>query len=260
VRPATVARGACLLAVAIVLSIAPSAQALTRQTVKLSVSLTPERLGAGTTIGFAFTVTTPRGHLPSPLVGLDLRYPANIGVITSGLGLANCERTVLESAGPAGCPPNSQMGEGSAVVEIPIGPKTISETGRITTWMGPIQNGHLGLLFYAYGEAPVLAQLIFPSEVVAAPAPFGGSLNTQIPVIPSLPEAPDLAIVQMRFAIGPKDITYYRQEHGQTVAYQPDGLRLPHSCPRGGFPFAASFAFLDGTHAMAHAKVACPSR
>jgi hypothetical protein len=260
VRPTTLARGACLLACAILLAMAPSAWALPQPTVKLSVSLTPEKLGGGTTIGFDFTVHTPPGHAPSPLVGLDLLYPANIGVITSGLGLTNCERSVLEASGPAGCPANSQMGQGSALVEIPIGPKTIIETGLVTTWMGPIQNGHLGLLFYAYGEAPVLAQLIFPSMVVNARAPFGGSLNTQIPVIPSLPEAPDLAIVQMSFDIGPRNITYYKQEHGQTIAYQPNGVRLPRSCPRGGFPFAASFAFLDGAHTTAHTKVACPRR
>ncbi|HYM54184.1 MAG TPA: hypothetical protein VES97_02395, partial [Solirubrobacteraceae bacterium] len=128
------------------------------------------------------------------------------------------------------------------------------------TWMAPVQNGRLGLLFYADGEGPVYAQLIFPALILEAPAPFGGRLETQIPVIPSLPEAPNAAVVQMRSTIGPKNITYYQRSHGRTIAYHPNGLLLPSSCPRGGFPFAASFAFLDGTHASARTSVPCPAR
>ena len=33
---------------------------------------------------------------------------------------------------------------------------------------------------------------------------------------------------------------------------------VPRSCPAGGFPFAASFAFADGSSASASATVACP--
>jgi hypothetical protein len=120
-------------------------------------------------------------------------------------------------------------------------------------------HGHLGLLFYAQGTSPISAQLIFTSLILEAPAPFGGSLNTRIPVIPSLPEAPDAAVVQMRSTIGPMNITYYQRSHGKRIAYQPNGIVLPNNCPRRGFPFAATFAFLDGTHASSHTTVPCPT-
>jgi hypothetical protein len=228
------------------------------QSVRLAVGLTPERLGSGTTIDFSFRIATPHGRVPPPLTAIDLLYPANIGLITSGLGIATCEPAALEALGPEGCPADSLMGYGSALVEIPIGPEIIQETGRITTWMAPIQNGHLGLLFYAEGNEPVSAQLIFTSRVLAAPTPYGGRLDTNIPLIPGLPAAPNPAVVQMNSTIGPMHITYYERSHGRTIAYHPDGVRLPRACPHGGFPFAATFAFLDGSHTSAHTTVPCP--
>lgn len=227
---------------------------------KLSVGLHPERLGAGTTIEFGFKVDVQRGQAPSPLSAVDLFYPANIGLVTSGLGLSSCAPATLELLGPEGCPADALMGRGSAVVEIPLGRHTISETGEITTWMGPLQNGRLSLLFFAEGRAPVFAQLIFPGLVLDASAPFGGRLATQIPEIPSFPEAPDAAIVQMHATIGPKGITYFQRVGHRRVGYQPNGIVLPKRCPRGGFVFAATFAFFDGSHARARAVVPCPSR
>jgi len=230
------------------------------QSVKLSVGLNPEHLGGGTTIEFGFRVAIPRGQAPSPLSAVDLLYPANIGLVTSGLGLATCAPATLEANGPEGCPANALMGRGSAVVEIPLGRHTITETGEITTWMGPLQNGRLSLLFFAEGRAPVSAQLIFPGLVLDASAPFGGRLATQIPEIPSFPEAPDAAIVKMQATIGPKGIVYFQHVGHRRVGYQPNGIVLPKRCPRGGFAFAAGFAFLDGSHAHARATVPCPGQ
>jgi hypothetical protein len=115
------------------------------------------------------------------------------------------------------------------------------------------------LLFLAQGEAPVSAQLIFTSLILTAPTPFGGSLATTVPIVPSLPEAPDVAVTQLHSTLGPMHITYYQRFRGKTTAYHPKGIRLPDRCPHGGFPFAAEFSFLDGTHATAHTTVPCPT-
>jgi hypothetical protein len=246
----------CLLAPAVVLSTWLTAPAPAAPSVKLEVSLTPERLGAGTTIAFAFQIAAAAGEVPSPLRNVDLLYPANLGLITSGLGLSTCSRAQLEAAGA--CPPDSLMGYGSALAEIPIGPSIIRESAQVTTWMAPVKDGHLGLLFLAQGEEPVQAELIFTSLILNAPNPFGGSLTTTIPVIPSFPEAPDVSVTQLRTTLGPMHIVYYQRFHGKTTAYHPQGIRLPNSCPHGGFPFAASFDFQDGDHAVAYASVRCP--
>lgn len=228
------------------------------QTSKLGVTLTPERLGASTTIHFDFQIHGEHSRVPPPLTGIELLYPINLGLITSGLGIATCSPTTLETFGPQGCPADSLMGRGNALVDIPIGPETISEPGQITTWMGPVEEGHLALLFYAEGKSPVSAQLIFTSQILEAPPPYGGNLDTNVPIIPGLPEGPDATVVQMHATLGSQGITYYTHSRGKKIRYQPDGLRLPHVCPRGGFPFAASFTFADGSHSSAHAAVPCP--
>ena len=254
-------RARALIAVLLTLVLsATTPAALAGPPVSLHVALTPEDLGRGTTITFSFRVATPAGSLPSPLVGLDLSYPYNIGLATSGLGLEACTSATLELSGSEGCPSEALMGRGSATVEIPFGPTIVKEPGRITTWMAPTQNGRLALLFFAEGKAPVLAQLIFSGLVQPAPVPFGGRLNTRIPLIPSLPENPNGAVVQMTATIGPMGILYHHEIHGRSVAYRPAGVHLPDSCPRGGFPFSATFTFLDGSDTVTATKVPCPRR
>ncbi len=248
-----------LAAVACVCACLPGA-AWASQTARLDVRFTPERLGAGTTIAFGFQITGAGGRVPSPLTEIDLRYPANLGIGTSGLGLESCLPATLEAFGPEGCPADSRMGYGSALVEVPFGPDVVHETATTETFSAPVSNGQLALLFYADGETPISAQLVFPAVVATALPPFGGSLNTTLPLVPTLPEAPDAAVVRLRSTIGPLNLTYYELIRGRRVAYTPKGIVLPKSCPRGGFPFAVDFSFEDGTHASAAASVACPAR
>jgi len=230
------------------------------QTARLDVHLTPERLGAGTTIIFGFQITGGGGQVPSPLTELNLSYPAHLGIGASGLGFNTCRPAKLEAQGPEGCPADSRMGYGSALVEVPFGPQVIHETARIWTFSAPVKDGRLALLFYAVGASPIDAELVFPAVIENAPAPFGGSLDTILPLVPSVPEAPDAAVVRLRSTIGPLNLTYYERVRGRLVAYKPRGIVLPRTCPRGGFPFAASFSFQDGSHTTASDTVPCPSR
>jgi hypothetical protein len=150
------------------------------------------------------------------------------------------------------------MGYGTALAEIPIGPEIVHENGEIFLIRAPSQNGHIAMLFYAKGVSPVDARIVFPGLVLPAARPFGGLVRIAVPLVPSLPEAPDVAVVQVSSTIGPKHLTYYERVHGKLVAYNPQGILLPDRCPRGGFPFAAAFTFLDGSHASAHSVVPCP--
>jgi hypothetical protein len=244
-----------LLAASLALAIPPATSAIASDTAKLNVSLTPETLGAGTTISFDLRIIASQGEIPPPLTKIDLLYPANLGLIASGLGLSTCSGAELETKGR--CPANALMGYGSALAEIPF-EEVIFERARITTWMAPIENGHLQLLFLAKAGTPVSSEIIFTSLLLGAKPPFGGSLATTVPLVPTIPEGPDVAITQLATTLGPMHITYYETFHGKRVAYHPQGIRLPHTCPHGGFPFAATLAFLDGTHASAHTSVPCP--
>lgn len=228
------------------------------QTARLTATLTPEQLGEGTTIGFNLRILTSGGELPPPVTEVDLRYPEDLGIATSGLGLATCATALLETAGPQGCPSDSVMGIGSAVAEIPVGPEIISETAPVTIFRAPTENGQIAMVLYANGATPVDAQILLPSLLLPATAPFGGRVEIHVPLVPSLPDSPDVAVVRLTTTLGPLGITYYEREHGRTVAYRPRGLQLPDRCPRGGFPFAAKLDFVGGSSATARAIVPCP--
>jgi hypothetical protein len=237
-----------MLALCACLSCAGSA--LGASTATMTAAFAPDRLGAATTVSFSFQIATG-ARAANLLRSIDFRYPTNLGFATSGLGVASCAPAALEARGPSVCPPDSRMGSGSALVEIPIGSEVVRETAKVVLFAGPSQNGYFNLLLSATGESPVAARVVLFTQLSP------GRLEIPVPPIPSLPEAPYVAVVRMHLTIGGQ-LTYYEPVHGHQVAYHPEGIGLPRSCPRGGFPFAASFGFLGGGYAEARTAVACP--
>jgi hypothetical protein len=120
------------------------------------------------------------------------------------------------------------------------------------------QAGHLALLIDVNAAAPVSEQITFPGLVLPATAPYGGRLDMSIPLVPGLPEGPDVAVVQFRSTLGPLHLRYREHVHGQIVEYEPKGIPLPDKCSHGGFRFSARFAFKNGSHSRATATVPCP--
>jgi len=226
--------------------------ALASPTARMSALFTPERLGAPTTVSFAFSVHDG-GGAPAPLSGVSLSYPRGLGLATSDLGVMACQPSQLEMFGPDGCPADSRMGGGSAIVEIAFGPHLVRETVELTLLAGPSPDGYLHMLVYASGAFPVEADVLMTSVLLP------GHLSITVPPIPSLPAAPYVALAEMHITLG-GNLTYYETVRGRRIPYHPAGVGLPSSCPRGGFPFAATFAFIDGASASAHAAVACPKR
>jgi hypothetical protein len=152
------------------------------------------------------------------------------------------------------------MGHGSAVGEIPFGPEIIDEGASVTIVRAEDQNGHIAMLFDAQGISPVVANLVFSGVLLPAPRPFGGDIRIDVPIVPSLPEAADVAVVGLDATIGPAGLTYYEQVHGTSVPYTPKGILLPTRCPHPGFPFTAMLAFQGGGLASAHTHVLCPAK
>ncbi len=226
--------------------------------VRLYATLTPEQLGHGTTIGFGFQITAPYGHVPPPLTKVEVSYPNDLGIGLSGLGFATCTTRTLEALGPEGCPADSHMGYGSALAEIPIGSQIIRESAPVVLLRGPTHNGHFTLLTFVNAEVPVFAPTTLPSLLLPAPAPFGGRIDINVPLIPTFPDAPDVALTQLHTTIGSQHLTYYERLRGRRRAYHPKGILLPSTCPHGGFPFAVSLTFLNGIRSGARTTVPCP--
>jgi hypothetical protein len=236
---------------------APAAHAVTERAT-LHASFTPDRLGAPTTIAFSFQLATDQGVAPPPLTRLNLRIPAGVNYTTTNLGLAICQPEALQARGLAGCPANSRLGYGSAIVEVPFGAGNGHEIPEIQAVAGPSPNGNLVVLFYANGLYPVYAQLAFSGELLPDTGRFGSQLNTAVPLVASVPGGPDVSIVSVQTTIGPSHLTYYKHVHGRLVAFRPRGVSVPERCPHGGFPFAAAFTFQDGSSTTATTTVPCP--
>jgi hypothetical protein len=145
------------------------------------------------------------------------------------------------------------MGSGSAFVEIPVGGEIETETATIALLAGPSEDGYVRLLVAAEGLSPVIARVIMPSLLL------DGHLKLTVPLVESLPGAPDVSVVRVHVTLG-GNLTYYEQRHGKTIPYRPKSVVLPKTCPRSGFKFSATFSFSDGTQAEAKKTVACPKR
>jgi hypothetical protein len=252
------AAAACVSVLCCALPAAASAQSEPVQAT-LHASFSPDRLGAGTTIGFSFTLKTAGGLAPTPLTGMDLHMPAGMNYTETTLGLAECSTKTLEARGASGCPVNSRLGYGQAYVEVPFGKGAGHELPEITAFMGPSgREGNMVVLFYVDGTTPVYGQYIFTGEVLPQSGIFGSQLSTVVPLVPSVPDGPDVSIIRGSTSIGPNRLTYYRRVHGRRVAFHPRGIAVPERCPKGGFPFSAQFSFQDGSQAQASAVVPCP--
>jgi hypothetical protein len=246
-------RAGALMLAALTLAAAPAPPAAATQSARLRVAFAPERLGAPAAISLAVDIAGSGEALPSALTAIDFRYPSGFALSTSTLGLAACDPAALEASGPIACPANSRMGGGHAVVAFPLGPEMRTETAQIALFAGPSADGRLHMLIFALGEEPVYGQIVMSAVLLR------GDLRFTVPLVPSLPASPDLAVVRLRVTVGGR-LTYYERAAGRTIAFRPRGIALPRRCPRGGFRFAAMFSFLDGSRVGAQDLVRCPRR
>lgn len=224
------------------------------------------------TLGFATPLDVtlrldPSRLTTAPLTHVTLSYPQELGLVSSGLGLASCTRPASDFAqvlisGPrlGGCPPNAVMGYGDAVaiVRLVDGGQVIREYATVTLLAGPIEDGQLGLVVYVEGQRPFGATLAFAGAVGDAPAPYGGALTVRMPVVPGLQDLATVSLVELRIVIGSRAIRYYERRHGRVVSYYPGGIDLPTRCPRGGFRFRAEVGFADGSRRSAATATPCP--
>jgi hypothetical protein len=258
-RGEDVRRASRLLSALLLAGACLPASALAAPSVRLHASFSPEIPGHSTTVGFRVQIAPGRSELvPPPLVEANIRYPARLDIALSGLGIETCSAATLERSGPQGCSVDSLMGAGHAIAEFPVKGAVVREAARLAVVRTTEQEGHLAMLLYAYDERAVSARIIFAGQLLPAPAPFGGRLEISVPLVQSLPEAPDLAVSEIQLAIGAKGLTYYERVRGKVVAYKPAGIELPRHCPRGGFPFSVELGFLGGMRVGGRTAVACP--
>ena len=265
---------AAAAALAVAALAAPAAGAAGRAAAEPPVELTASlpagaRLGAESPVRLGLRIDPRR--LPTPVRELRLRFPASLGIATSGLGAATCRRTAAEfeavmirGYGLAGCSPNAVMGRGTARAEVRFGPSstegpiTIPELASVSMLAAPFDDGRFGLLFLANGTRPFGVTLAYKGRIEPAPAPWGGALTLLIAPVPNEFDA-EIALTAIAFEIGAPQIRYRERRNGRTSWYRPEGVVLPSRCPRGAFPFHAQLTFADGTTRDVRTTMRCPT-
>jgi hypothetical protein len=204
-------------------------------------------LGAGAEVVVQDTIAgTEYGGFPSPLVLISLDAPA--GTEVTPTGFATCAPSALEAVGPAGCPKQSiagPVGEGVGVVT--FGGEQVREKVTIQAFFAPGD----GLIFYADGSTPVSLQIVEKGRWTRAAPPYGPELIVEVPLVESVPGAPDASILSFKVAVG----AAYRKG-GRTVSY----ITLPTRCPRAGAPIETQLNFLSGERTTVAYRQPCPRR
>jgi hypothetical protein len=246
-------------AIALVVGACATATATATQTARLKVAFAPDRAGARTTIELALKISGPDGAPPEPVTSFDLFLPAGMGIASTTLGQSHCYSSELFDSGLQGCSANALIGSGTVTAVLPVGSRVLTERASLDALMGK-PGKSIEILFYAQTDAPVFAQLVLPSALQEGSAPYGEGLSTSLTPVQTWPEGPYLALETFDSTIGPLGLTYHAQEGGQTIAYKPLGMRIPASCPAGGYPFSAMLTFQDGTESTIGYRVPCPAR
>jgi hypothetical protein len=249
-------RRCSFLAVVLTCALVP-ARAGATLLVKLHTSFVPYRLGASTTVRFGFDIATTTGTTPPPIISVDLHLPAGLNQNASELGLAICQPAALAEFGPSACPVNSQVGFGTAQVEVEFGGKRVQERADVSTFAGPAKSV-AELLFYNRGKTPIASRILYLGHAREESGPFSGDLETTIPLIPTVPEGNYLATTSFESTLGPLGLTYHKKIHGRKISFHPDGMIIPKRCPAKGFPFLVALRFYNGTAATARSSVPCP--
>jgi hypothetical protein len=177
-------------------------------------------LGAGTALEAEYHISgTEYGGFPPPLIGVTFYLPA--GVVLHPQGFPTCPTSTLEPSGPgpAHCPPGSAAGPaGEATGYVAFGTEIVPETAKIESFYAP--GG--GLTFFTFGHAPVLLEILSKGHYVAAGAPFSKKLESEVPLVETVPGAQDASVKTIKVKVGSAI-----RINGKPVFYG----RLPARCP-----------------------------
>jgi hypothetical protein len=204
-------------------------------------------LGAGAEAEVQSTITgTEYGGFPSPLVLITIDSP--VGTKVSSNGFPTCAPATLEIDGPEGCPKKSTAGpQGEGLGVVSFGDERVAEKASIQGFFAPDN----ALIFYVDGSTPVSLQIVEKARWVSGNALFGPQAIVEVPLIETVPDAPDVSILSFKVAVG----AAYRKGK-KTVSY----ITLAKRCPKGGSPIKVEMKFLSGETATAGYNVPCPKR
>ena len=212
----------------------------------IAASFRPNRLGAMGALTITIDLTGPTLGDPPPLRRAVLRLPAGLGIEIPQL--RSCEPHRVRLWGPRGCPAQSRLGAGRALVQAPLGSQLLGESVSLWVFLGPLANLQPTFEILAQGYTPFEERLMLGGTVLPDVLPYGEDLVLSVPPVPTLPLEPQASIVSMSLTIGSRPRS--GRESNATIE--------PTRCPAGGFPFAAELTYADGSTENVSTTTPCP--
>jgi hypothetical protein len=225
----------------------PTGSAKAQTSATITPSLSPNRLHAKGAL--TLTIHFGEGELgvPSPVRRSIVKFPAGLSLDIPTL--RSCSAARLRARGAGGCPAQSRIGSGHALVEARAGSQLITENIALWVFLGPLQDLQPTFEVLGEGNTPLQERVVLSGTAAPARAPYGEELLMNIPPIPTLPLEPDASMATLTLTIGTS--THRLARNANTVV-------APGSCPAAGFPFAAELTYADGSTGSALATAPCP--
>ncbi|MFI4994001.1 MAG: hypothetical protein ACHQCH_10355 [Solirubrobacterales bacterium] len=212
----------------------------------IAASFHPDKLGAPGAL--TVTIDFAGGALgdPSPLRRSVLRLPAGLGIEIPHL--RSCDPHRLQLLGARGCPAQSRLGVGRALVQAPLGSELLGESLSLWVFLGPLRNLQPTFEMLAQGYTPFDERVVLSGTVLPDNPPYGEDLVLSVPAIGTLPLEPDALLASMSLTIGSSRRS--ARESNTTIE--------PTRCPPGGFPFAAELTYANGQAQDISKATPCP--
>jgi hypothetical protein len=192
--------------------------------------------GAGAAVKAEYEISgTEYGGFPPPLIGVNFYLPK--GTKLHPAGFPTCSKSNLEPAGkgPSACPKGSAAGPvGSALGVVSFGKERVPEELTIESFYAP--GG--GIEFFSAGHSPVSVEILSSGHYVNlnGGAGFGPKLLTEIPLVETVPGAPDASVEKINVKAGSAI-----KKGGKTIYY--GMLPKKGQCPKGGFHVKTELMF-----------------
>ena len=123
--------------------------------------------------------------MPSPLRRAVVEFPAGLGIDIPTL--RSCSVAHLRGRGATGCPAQSQIGSGRALVEARAGSQLIEENIALGLFLGPLRNFQPTFEVLGQGYTPLQERIVLTGTVISGHAPFtyaDGSTGSAIAAAP----------------------------------------------------------------------------
>lgn len=169
---------------------------------------------------------------PPPLIGLNLILPDGAKLHTEGF--PTCPAATLENGGAGACPQESQAGPmGSVSSVFSLAGERIPENAAVQPYFA--SGG--GLEFYLTAPSPISVEKIANGRYanLDGEGGEGPEIITQVPLVETVPGAPDMSIAAIELAVAGAAST----ASGRMSSY----VTLPETCPHGGFPVKTELIF-----------------